>query len=60
LLTFLYFSSERFVYVGSHSGKFAAVDVEAGKEIWTVQLPDRIESTATIDRRKHLLFVGKK
>jgi outer membrane protein assembly factor BamB len=47
------------VYVGAHSGKFACIDVGSGEEIWTQQLPDRIEATASIAESGSFIFVGK-
>ncbi|KAF4526249.1 hypothetical protein B566_EDAN001934 [Ephemera danica] len=34
--------------IGSHSGKVVCVDVKSGHEIWSVQLRDRIESSANV------------
>lgn len=38
------------VLVGSHSGRFCAVDVLAGSCCWELQVPDRIESSACLSR----------
>jgi PQQ enzyme repeat len=48
------------VYVGAHSGKFSCIDVDSGEELWTQQLPDRIEATASITKSGSFIYVGKK
>jgi outer membrane protein assembly factor BamB len=53
-------SGSALVYVGAHSGKFACVDVELGEELWTQQLPDRIEATASISESGSFIYVGRK
>jgi len=48
------------VYVGAHSGKFSCIDVDSGEELWTQQLPDRIEAAASITESGSFIYVGKK
>ncbi|XP_059490191.1 beta-alanine-activating enzyme [Neocloeon triangulifer] len=51
-------SGQTVAFVGSHSGKFACVDVHTGLELWFLQLPDRIEATASISQCGARIFVG--
>lgn len=46
------------VYIGSHSHLFAAIQLDTGQEVWSVRLPDRIESSACSDPSGSLVFVG--
>ncbi|KAI8824351.1 uncharacterized protein EV422DRAFT_504362 [Fimicolochytrium jonesii] len=45
-------------YIGSHAGRFVAIDVESGVTRWTAQLQDRIESSACITNDGKLVIVG--
>ena len=47
------------VYVGSHSHLFMAVELSTGKEVWHVELPDRVESSACISSCGKFVAVGK-
>ncbi|KAH7462042.1 putative acyl-activating enzyme 19 [Phytophthora ramorum] len=45
--------------VGSHSAQLVCVDLEdAGKEIWRVQLDDRIEACAALSVKHEIVYVG--
>ena len=44
------------VYIGSHSGLFACIDIKEGSVTWQQQLPHRIEGTAGTNGR--FVFVG--
>lgn len=52
------FRDRGLVFIGSHSHLFSAVDFKSGREVWTVELPDRIESSACCDPAGHHVFVG--
>lgn len=45
-------------YIGSHSGRFVAVDTSSGSVIWSCVLPGRIEGTAVISRDGRFAVVG--
>lgn len=45
-------------YIGSHSGHIVALDCATGTPVWITQLPDRIESSATINSSGSILFIG--
>ncbi|KAI9143157.1 quinon protein alcohol dehydrogenase-like superfamily [Paraphysoderma sedebokerense] len=45
-------------YIGSHSGMFAAILTQTGERIWTTQLDDRVESTASVSKCGTYLVVG--
>ncbi|KAG7174546.1 Beta-alanine-activating enzyme-like, partial [Homarus americanus] len=53
-----YNSAEAFVCVGSHSHKFACIDVITGTERWCVVLGGRIESSPSISRDGGYVYVG--
>lgn len=50
-------SGNRIAYIGSHSKRFSAVEMD-GKEIWTVELGDRIEASAAYDPVGNRVCVG--
>ncbi|CAB3375910.1 Hypothetical predicted protein [Cloeon dipterum] len=43
-----YLNGAAIVCIGSHSGKFACIDVHSGTELWSIFLGDRIEATASL------------
>ncbi|XP_005103821.1 beta-alanine-activating enzyme [Aplysia californica] len=44
--------------IGSHSGQFSAIDLDTGQELWSVTLPDRIESSAGSSLDGKFIIVG--
>lgn len=44
------FRGDSVVFVGSHSGRFCALDRALGKCCWLLQVPGRIESSACLSR----------
>ncbi|CAG5133403.1 unnamed protein product [Candidula unifasciata] len=46
------------VYIGSHSGQFSAIDIFTGSCLWSVTLPDRIESSACCSLCGSYVIVG--
>lgn len=46
------------MFIGSHSHLFSAIKITDGEELWTTELPDRIESSATSDPSGNHVFVG--
>ncbi|CAL1540551.1 unnamed protein product [Lymnaea stagnalis] len=54
----LEYQDKTLVFVGSHSGQFSALDAETGVVLWTVTLPDRIESSACSDLQGAVVVVG--
>ncbi|PIK61069.1 putative acyl-CoA synthetase family member 4-like [Apostichopus japonicus] len=51
-------SPDIIVYIGSHSGIFLGLDLETGRRLWQVRLPDRIESSACFSPSCNLVVVG--
>lgn len=50
-------NSEIRIFIGSHSHKFVCVD-ESGTEIWTTELPDRIEASASSSPDGKNVYIG--
>ncbi|KAG8463728.1 hypothetical protein KFE25_004001 [Diacronema lutheri] len=46
------------VYIGSHSGEFACLEMASGAVRWVCTLPDRIESSAAVALGGALVLVG--
>ncbi|KAM4807668.1 beta-alanine-activating enzyme [Rhinophrynus dorsalis] len=46
------------VYIGSHSHRMQALDLQTGKVIWERVLGDRIESSAAVSRCGNFVLVG--
>lgn len=46
------------VFIGSHSGKFFAIDFISGSVLWTFQLEDRVESSACVSKCGLYIAVG--
>lgn len=36
------------IFIGSHSGKFVALDITTGSQFWCLKVPGRIESSACV------------
>jgi hypothetical protein len=49
----------RYRFIGSHAKIFSAIDCNDGKILWTTNVEDRIESSATTNVTGSHLFVGK-
>jgi acyl-CoA synthetase len=47
-----------FVFIGSHSYLFMAVDINSGVVVWKTRLPERIESSATLSACGSYVAVG--
>ena len=47
------------VYIGSHSHEFSCINLLSGVCIWSVQLEDRIESSASVSKCGKWVVVGK-
>ena len=45
-------------YVGSHSGRVDAYCLASGEQIWTVQLPDRVEASCALSADGQDLYIG--
>lgn len=56
---FLSSSSQKLVFIGSHSHKFTAVSMETGEVLWEKILGDRIESSACLSPCGRYVIVGK-
>ncbi len=46
------------VFIGSHSHKFAALDLDSGECRWEVELGDRVESSACVSKCGKFVVVG--
>lgn len=46
------------IYIGSHSHLISAINLSDGTEVWTVELPDRIESSAASNDSAEKIFIG--
>lgn len=49
---------QHYCLIGSHSGRFCCVDIDSGKMVWDLNLLDRIESSACIDKTARYVYVG--
>ncbi|XP_035220796.1 beta-alanine-activating enzyme-like [Stegodyphus dumicola] len=51
-------SEEMLIFIGSHSGTFCAITAENGTVKWSIQLPDRIESSSCVSYCGKYVLVG--
>lgn len=51
--------SARTVYIGSHSHRMQALDLDTGAVVWERILGDRIESSAAVSKCGNFILVGK-
>lgn len=51
--------AERTVFIGSHSHRFQALDLDTGRLLWERVLGDRVESSAAVSHCGTLVVVGK-
>ncbi|KFM59152.1 Acyl-CoA synthetase family member 4, partial [Stegodyphus mimosarum] len=51
-------SDEMLIFIGSHSGTFCAITAENGTVKWSIQLPDRIESSSCVSYCGKYVLVG--
>ncbi|XP_014662072.1 PREDICTED: acyl-CoA synthetase family member 4-like [Priapulus caudatus] len=50
--------SQHVVFLGSHSGRMAAIALSSGEMLWDIHLPDRIESSACLSACGNFVIVG--
>lgn len=50
-------TQQKCVVIGSHSGHVTCMELYSGEFIWRTQLPDRVESSATLIRVKQQFYI---